>query len=125
FHVVVYGMLRFAPITILDIHFLHQYAILFVAEVGIMIAIGVLRPRTGVTEVKDKAQVDTTPWRYRVPTSFTLGSCVIALYLLFSPLGLASPDGPGGLYLSLTGLVVLMNVGVWSTFLRAARQINR
>lgn len=124
FHVVVYGLLRFAPVTLLDIHFLHQYAVLFIVEVGIMIAIGAWRPRAYVAEVKPNAQVDITPWRYRVPTSITLSSCVVALYLLFSPLGLAAEEGPGTTYVVLTGLVVFGNAAIWLGFLRSQRLIK-
>ncbi|MEO1658248.1 MAG: solute:sodium symporter family transporter [Pseudomonadota bacterium] len=117
FHVIAYGLLRFAPITLLDIHFLHQYAVLFVVEVTIMLAIGVWRPSANKAEARPHPEVDITPWRYRVPTSVTLGSCVVALYLLFSPIGLASMAGPGLIYMLSTSLIILANVILWARYL--------
>ncbi len=117
FHVLTYGLLRFAPFTILDIHFLHQYAVLFVIEVAIMLAMGVWRPKTDQAAMTPHPEVDITPWRYRVPTSVTLGSCVVGLYLLFSPLALASPDGPGVLFAVLMAALLLGNAVTWRRYL--------
>ncbi|MEM0929059.1 MAG: solute:sodium symporter family transporter [Pseudomonadota bacterium] len=121
FHLIAYGTLRFAPISMLDIHFLHQYAVLFVAEVAIMLVMGAWRPKVRVSEAKPQPRVDITPWQYRVPTSVTLASCVVGLYLLFSPLGLASADGPGGIYAVLTCLIIAANAGIWWRYLSTAR----
>lgn len=120
FHVLIYGFLRFAPITILDIHFLHQYAVLFVVEVAIMLAMGVWRPKVDRSAMAPHPRVDITPWRYRVPTSVTLGSCVVGLYLLFSPLALASADGPGELFAVLMGTLILGNAITWRRYLTEA-----
>ena len=117
FHILVYGCLRFTSLPILDIHFLHQYAVLFGLEVAIMLFIGFWRPRQGDVSSKPHPQVDITPWRYRVPTSFTLASCVVGLYLLFSPIGLASAHGMGMVFTVLMVLLMMSNGAVWGRYL--------
>jgi len=110
-HVIAYGLFQFVLKKHIDIHFLHLYAILFVAEVGIMLIMGRLTPHSKAPVVKPHNLVDMTPWRYARPCAVTLFSCVVALYLLFSPIGLAG--GPGQtLALSLAALVAL-NIGCW------------
>ena len=45
FHIVAYGAFQFVLKDLLPVHFLHLYAILFVVEVAMMLAIGVWRPQ--------------------------------------------------------------------------------
>ncbi len=111
FHAIAYGLLRFVFDEAVTLHFLHQYAILFVIEVGIMLATGWLRPRDTAWRFTPNEQVDMTPWRYARPLAITLFSCVVGLYLLFSPIGLAGTMG--SLFYALIGLLLLANVGIW------------
>lgn len=113
FHIIAYGALRFAPVTILDIHFLHQYAVLFAAEVGLMLAISLLRPRRERLAPAERPAVDMTPWRFGGPTAVTLASCVAGLYLIFSPVGVASEEGLGLTFFELAGLLVAVNILAW------------
>ena len=114
FHVIAYGLLRFVFDDVVTIHFLHQYAILFGIEVGIMLAFGAFRPRDEAWNFTPKAEVDMTEWRFAKPLAITLASCVVALYLLFSPLGLAGEAGVSALLPWLMGLLLVANVAVWS-----------
>jgi SSS family solute:Na+ symporter len=50
FHLVAYGLLQFVFKEQVQIHFLHLYAILFFIEVGLMLAIGLWRPRVKAWE---------------------------------------------------------------------------
>jgi SSS family solute:Na+ symporter len=52
-----------------------------------------------------------TPWVFAKACSFSLFSCVVLLYMIFSPLGLAG--GSGGLFATLTALLVVINMLVW------------
>lgn len=88
FHILAYGTVQFLLSDYVSIHFLHLYAILFVAEVLIMLTVGVLWPNQNPWSYSRASVVDMTPWRYAIPCSVTLLSCVIALYLLFSKVGL-------------------------------------
>ena len=48
------------------------------------------RPRQEeAVAIRQTAEVDLTPWAYAQPCALTLLSCVVALYVVFSPVGLA------------------------------------
>ena len=55
--------------------------------------------------------MDLTPWAYAQPCAVTLLSCVVALYVVFSPIGLAG-DGSNLFVPVLLGLLGL-NVAFW------------
>ncbi len=111
FHIIAYGLFQFVFGERTGLHFLHLYAILFVIEVLIMLVVGRIRPRRQEWTFHRRELVDLTPWRYAIPCAVTLLSCVVALYLLFSPLGLV--NGLGGAFWPLLGLLALGNLIVW------------
>ncbi|GAB5487741.1 MAG: solute:sodium symporter family transporter [Parasphingorhabdus sp.] len=111
FHVIAYGLLRFVLDDVVTIHFLHQYAILFIIEVGIMLTTGIFKPRETAWSFTRNEQVDMTPWRFARPLAITLFSCVVALYLLFSPIGLAGTMD--SLFYALIGILLMANIGIW------------
>jgi SSS family solute:Na+ symporter len=114
FHIVAYGLLQFVLGDVVDIHFLHLYAILFFVELGIMLATGYLRPRSEPWIYHHNEKVNLTPWQYLMPCAITLLSCVVGLYLLFSPIGLV--DGLSAWFWPLITLLVIMNVACWLRF---------
>ena len=118
FHLIAYALLQFVFKDVVNIHFLHLYAILFVSEVAILLLIGHLRPMQ-VRSATRSAPVDMTPWVFAKACSFSLFSCVVLLYMIFSPLGLAG--GSGGLFTTLTALLVVINILVWVRTLVADR----
>ncbi|MEM7665056.1 MAG: solute:sodium symporter family transporter [Pseudomonadota bacterium] len=118
FHVIVYGLIRFVFDDVITLHFIHLYAVLFVIEVGIMLACGAIAPRKEAWSFTRNEQVDMTPWRFAKPLAVTLFSCVVATYLLFSPLGVASADGPSIWFAPLLGALVVGNLAVWGLALR-------
>ena len=121
FHVVTYGLLRFVFDDVITLHFLHQYAILFVIEIAIMLVAGVIAPKKDAYVAPQKHAVDMTPWRFAYATAFTLMSCVIGLYLLFSPIGIVGSTFSLAYYLSVT-LLIVANVGFWAyTILRTPK----
>ena len=111
FHVVIYGVFQFLLKDFIDIHFLHLYAILFVLEVGIMLTYGVLRPAAPRRVLQQTVSIDMHPWRHGVACSVTLFSSVIALYVLFSPLGLVGGMGP--IFWFVLSVLALINAAVW------------
>ncbi len=111
FHVIAYGLLRFVFDDVVTLHFLHVYAILFVIEVAIMLLFGRLQPRSENWSYQPVQGVDLTPWRYAVPCAITLMSCVVALYLLFSPVGLVG--GLSSAFWPLMLSLLAVNVVVW------------
>ena len=116
FHLIAYALLQFVFKDVINIHFLHLYAILFASEVAILLLIGHLRPAQ-VRSTTRSAPVDMTPWVFAKACSFSLFSCVVLLYMIFSPLGLAG--GSGGLFATLTALLVVINILVWVRTLAA------
>lgn len=113
FHVTAYALLRFVFDDVVTLHFIHQYAILFVIEVGMMLAAGHFAPRAEAYKPQSRHEVDMTPWRFARPAAFTLLSGVVALYLLFSPLGAASRDGFSTAFTVLIGVLGIANIAVW------------
>ena len=111
FHILAYRLMKFVFDDLISLHFLHLYAILFFIEIGIMLVTGYLRPRHKDWTYHPQDIVDLKPWRYAVPCATSLMSCVIALYLLFSPIGLV--NGLSTLFWPLIVLLLLVNVAVW------------
>ncbi len=111
FHLVTYGFFQFVLKDYFHVHFLHLYAILFFVEVAIMLFFGAWKPRRAIDTQIRSARVDLNSWVYLVPSSISLVSCVLALYLLFSPVGLV-----GGISIHFTPLMailILCNGMVW------------
>lgn len=118
FHVIAYGLLKFVFDDIVTIHFLHLYAILFAVEVAIMLIAGKVVPRPDDWVFVANQKVDVTPWKYATPIAVLLFSSVVAIYLLFSPLGLVSTTPSTAFYAIIAALIAL-NITI---FIRAAQR---
>lgn len=122
FHILAYGLFQFVLNDVVSIHFLHLYAVLFVFEVALMLLVGYLAPRREEWVIHQKRMVDLTPWRYAIPCAGTLLSCVVGLYLLFSPIGLVG--GVSALFLPLLAALAMANLALWLWFV-FGRAANR
>ena len=122
FHLIAYGLLQFVFKDIVNIHFLHLYAILFVLEIGILLATGYLRPRPDPWAYSTTQVVAMDPWVYRLPCAVSLLSCVVALYLVFSPIGLVG--GLSQAFWPLLLAVAIVNIVVWSRAVVCNRATN-
>ena len=111
FHVLAYGLLKFVFDDLVTLHFIHLYAILFFIEVAIMLVVGIRYPRAAVWTYSTSHKVDLQPWRFAGPCAVTLISCVIGLYLLFSPIGLVG--GISTLFWFATSALIVANMAVW------------
>ena len=111
FHIIAYSLLQFIFSDYVNIHFIHLYAILFFSEVGIMLLVGYLFPRKTMWTFRKKELVDLTPWKYALPCAVSLLSCVVGVYLLFSPIGLV--DGIGPYFAPLVALLIVLNSVTW------------
>ena len=111
FHIIAYSLLQFIFSDYVNIHFIHLYAILFLLEVGIMLLIGYLLPRETMWTFRKKELVDLTPWKYAPPCAVSLLSCVVGVYLLFSPIGLV--DGMSAYFAPLVALLIVLNSITW------------
>ena len=89
FHLPVYAVLTF--IWDPGLHFVHIYAILFVAELSIIRGVGAASPasHSPATQSPPASPVDMTPWRWTRPVCMLLVVAVAGVYWLFSPWGLA------------------------------------
>jgi len=116
FHIIAYGLLQFILGDYIDIHFIHLYAILFFTEIGIMLLVGHFFPREETWTFHKKELVDLTPWRFAVPCAATLLSCVVGVYLLFSPVGLV--NGLSALFSPLIILLFFVNCIIWYLYSR-------
>ncbi|WP_338780002.1 solute:sodium symporter family transporter [Metabacillus sp. FJAT-52054] len=93
FHVIAYYMLIWGTEQLFgfkwDINFIYIYAILFAAEIAIMLTFGWMKPRSTPYQFKSRAVVDMVPWKYALSTSILLIALVAMTYIVFSPIGLA------------------------------------
>ena len=91
FHLPVYAAVTFVWDT--GLHFVHLYAALFLVELGIMWGVSRALPPASAPTPQPPAQapapVDMTPWRWTRLTCVLLILAAVAVYWLFSPLGLA------------------------------------
>ena len=111
FHIVTYGLVKFVFDDIITLHFIHLYAVLFFIEVAIMLLVGHYRPTAESWTYERSHAVDMQPWHYAIPCAVSLMSCVVGLYLLFSPVGVVG--GFSALFVPLIGCLVTLNVFGW------------
>ncbi len=107
FHIVAYALLQF--VLDLDISFIHLYALLFLAELAILW--GFAQPGMCEDTEPARAQVDMTPWRHSGGTAVLLASFIVALYLVFSPWGLAGGELGVGFWMGQIGLGIITMAG--------------
>lgn len=123
FHIIAYGLLKFVFDDVVTLHFLHLYAILFVVEVGIMVLAGRIAPRATPWTFEKKEMVDLTPWRFARPVAITLLSLVVALYVCFSPIGLAGGD-PGTLMYGALAILAGVNFISWFQIPKKTKELS-
>ena len=124
FHVIAYGLAKFVFDEVITLHFLHLYAVLFVAEVAIMLVAARLSPRKEAWSFEPRQQVDLSPWKLAAPVAVTLLSLVVAMYLVFSPIGLAG-NGPGWPLAAGMAILLAVNIAAWSQAVLARRPAAR
>lgn len=123
FHVLAYGALKFLFDDVVTLHFLHLYAILFGIEVGIMLLCGRIAPRSIPWTFTPNQKVDLTPWRFTTPVCITLLLMVVAVYLLFSPIGLANGE-LGPLYWGLNLAIAAGGATAWIRAVQASPELE-
>lgn len=72
------------------LHYLHVLGILFVLTVGLMLIIGKLHPLKQPFTMPEMALVNVQPWKNRFWYFGVLVLLMVVVFVLFSPLGLAS-----------------------------------
>lgn len=114
FHVIAYGLLKF--VFEVEINFIHIYAILFIIEVAIMAVVGRLYPLQQDWHYERKDTVSLVPWKWAFPSAITLLSCIILLYVFFSPIGIVG--GLSDMFWLVVFLIIVSNVLLSSYALR-------
>lgn len=88
FHIIIYGL---SKIVLADVHYLYVLGFLFLADVFVMWLIGRLKPLDKPFVFKEGTnKVDLTPWKHRKWVSAVVIIVMVGMYILFSPLVLAS-----------------------------------
>ena len=89
-HVILYALSHLLPSFGINVHYLWILSVLFIVDMIIMVIVGKLKPRDTDFVLEDVGAVDLTPWKYAKPACILCFICMLAVYWLFSPLGLAS-----------------------------------
>ena len=99
---------------LLDIQFIHTYAISFVVMVIIIYACSFIDKNKSTFNLSDGRldEYDMTPWEYRKPISILLILILVYNYLLLSPLGLAAPGNNLTFVKIITIGIILVGIGV-------------
>lgn len=92
-HVILYFLLVF--ILKININFVHVMGALFVFDITLMFILGTIFKRETPYEENSKnlSDVDLTFWEYSKESVYTLTLGLITLYLVLSPIGIASYNG--------------------------------
>ncbi|MGV2619635.1 UNVERIFIED_CONTAM: solute:sodium symporter family transporter [Halobacillus marinus] len=89
-HLIAYSL---SKVFLGHVNFLYVLAILFPLNIFIMVLVGKLKPRITPYVLLDAGKVDLTPWKHaKAFTIFTI-SLMIAMYVFFSPIGIAESAG--------------------------------
>lgn len=94
-----------------DLNFLYQLAILFVISCVLMLIIGKIKPRETPYVMEIRNVVDIEPWEHRHAAGGVVVFLMIAMYIVFSKLGIA---GVNGITIYTFGYMLI--VGIITTF---------
>ncbi|MGG3838907.1 solute:sodium symporter family transporter [Paenibacillus thiaminolyticus] len=86
-HVVLYTLSKFFMGTI---NFLYILSVLFPVCVLVMLLIGKWKPREQDFELFESGKVDLTPWKHAKVFTIVMVLLMVAVYVLFSPWGIAA-----------------------------------
>ena len=93
-HIIAYYLMVFQFNDLIKIHWMHVYGILFCVELAALIIWGLVSPSEEYRKAEPRiAIIDMHAWHYAILTSCILLSCATLIYVIFSPIGLAYPDG--------------------------------
>ncbi|MCB2298565.1 solute:sodium symporter family transporter [Clostridium tagluense] len=87
FHIVAYTL---SKVFFSDINFLYVLSGLFFLDISLMLLIGKFKPMKIPFKIQDNEnKVDLTPWKYGKYIGIFVVVCMIGMYILFSPIGIA------------------------------------
>ena len=88
-HVVLYSLTK-TPLFPIHCHYLYVLFFLFVFQIAFQLIMGKVRPTAQPYVMKDAQVVDMAPWKHGKKAAIICIVLMLALYTLFSPIGLAS-----------------------------------
>lgn len=88
-HVVLYSLTK-TPLFPIQCHYLYVLFFLFVFQIAFQLMMSKVRPTAQPYIMKDAQVVDMTPWKHGKKAAIICIVLMLALYTLFSPIGLAS-----------------------------------
>ncbi len=89
-HVIIYSITKFIP-WLQQFHYLYVLFVLFLLNIAVQLIIGRIVPRETTYEFEDSKVVDMTPWKHGKTVALIIVILMAAMYILFSPIGLAKP----------------------------------
>lgn len=87
-HVVLYSLTK-TPLFPIQCHYLYVLFFLFVFQIAFQLIMSKVRPTAQPYIMKDAQVVDMTPWKHGKKAAIICIVLMLALYTLFSPIGLA------------------------------------
>lgn len=87
-HVVLYSLTK-TPLFPIQCHYLYVLFFLFVFQIAFQLIMGKVRPTAQPYVMKDAQVVDMAPWKHGKKAAIICIVLMLALYTLFSPIGLA------------------------------------
>lgn len=87
-HVVLYSLTK-TPLFPIHCHYLYVLFFLFVFQIAFQLIMSKVRPTAQPYVMKDAQVVDMTPWKHGKKAAIICIVLMLALYTLFSPIGLA------------------------------------
>ena len=87
-HVVLYSLTK-TPLFPIHCHYLYVMFFLFVFQIAFQLIMGKVRPTAQPYVMKDAQVVDMAPWKHGKKAAIICIVLMLALYTLFSPIGLA------------------------------------
>lgn len=87
-HVVLYSLTK-TPLFPIHCHYLYVLFFLFVFQIAFQLILGKVRPTAQPYVMKDAQVVDMAPWKHGKKAAIICIVLMLALYTLFSPIGLA------------------------------------
>lgn len=110
FFVLVYGITQLVWNT--GLHFLHISAILFIISCLIMYVIGKFMPMEKEFVIHEKKVVDIVPWENRFYASGFVVFVMLAMYIVFSPIGIGNKNGISFMTFAVLAIIGTITWGV-------------
>ncbi|MCD2137889.1 solute:sodium symporter family transporter [Salinicoccus halitifaciens] len=119
YYMLMWGLPMFFNIEV-PINFIHIQGILFAVAVLIMLMAGLIKPLSEPFRFRPNASVSMVPWKYAIPVTVILSSAMVFVFILFSTIGLASPENiVSGWFLPVVAGLIIVTVLLYMLALKS------